>query len=117
MIAVTTDMVDIASQKLIDRSVDRYYILTTHANCAPSDEIQAQSKEVQESTGCQVIVNGVLPTLRYYLRLVSDPSKIFPNYVELLKTDTDIGYEHRERWNQIIPVSYTHLTLPTIYSV
>ncbi|MCI2395597.1 hypothetical protein [Aliiroseovarius sediminis] len=99
---VTSNMVDIASQKLIDRSVDRYYILTTHASCVPGDDILTQAKEVQESTGCQIIVNGVLPTLRYYLRLVSDPSAIFPHYVELLKSDTDIGFEHRERWNQII---------------
>lgn len=99
---VTLNMVDIASQKLIDRTVDRYYILTTHANCVPSDDILVKAKEVQESTGCQIIVNGVIPTLRYYLRLVSDPSAIFPYYVELLKSDTDIGFEHRERWNQII---------------
>lgn len=99
---VTSNMVDTASQKLIDRSVDRYYILTTHTNCSPTDEIMTQAREVQESTGCQIIVNGVLPTLRYYLRLVSDPAAIFPRYVELLKSDTDIGYEHRERWNQII---------------
>lgn len=101
-INVTTNLIEIAAQKLIDRSVDRYYILTTSANCSPSDEMLAKAKEVQESTGCQIIVNGVLPTMRYYLRLVSDPSQIFPHYVELLKSDTDIGYEHRERWNQII---------------
>lgn len=101
-LAVTENMIETASQKLIDRSVDRYYILTTSSNCTPSDEMLAKTKEVQESTGCQIIVNGVLPTMRYYLRLVSDPSQIFPHYVELLKSDSDIGYEHRERWNQII---------------
>ena len=46
--------------------------------------------------------NGVIPTMKYYLRLVADPAGIFPFYTELLKSDTDIGFEHRERWNEIV---------------
>lgn len=99
---VNRDMIEVAAQKLIDRSVDRYYILTTSDSCSPSDSVIAKIEEVQDSIGCQMIVNGVLPTMKYYLRLVYDPSKIFLFYTDSLKSDKDIGFEHRERWNKII---------------
>lgn len=43
-----------------------------------------------------------MPTIRYYLRLLEDPSAIFPAYVELLKSDKSIAHEHRTAWNEVI---------------
>ncbi len=101
-IVVTVDIVKVAASKLAARAIERYYILTTAKNCAPTDDVLAEIKKIKDRTGCQVIVNGVMPTMKYYLRLVEDPTVIFVHYTEHLRTDTDIGFEHRERWNYIV---------------
>lgn len=101
-IPVSLDLVSDAAKKLVTRNVDRFYVLTTHKNCGQTEEVAAKTKEIRERTGCQVIVNGVLPTMRYYLRLVQNPADIFPYYTELLKTEPAISHEHRVKWNEIV---------------
>ncbi len=89
-------------QKIMDKSLDRYYILTTHKNCEPTQKIKDELEQIQLRFKCQVIVNGVIPSLRYYLRMLSTPSKIFPIYANLLQEDRSITHEHREAWNKIV---------------
>lgn len=83
-------------------SVSRYYILTTAVQCGGDDrESLDLLSQIRRSHGCEVIVNGVLPTIRYYLRLLSNPACIFAAYTRLLATDESLGYEHRKKWNEI----------------
>lgn len=49
-----------------------------------------------------IIVNGVYTTLKYYLRLVTDPAEFIDRYVELLKEDETIKFPHKAAWNEII---------------
>lgn len=101
-IPITLELVADSVKKLTQNQVDRYYILTTSKSCVPSGEIQERIKEIKERTGCQIIVNGVIPTIRYYLRLVESPRAIFEFYVQHLNLEKAIGHEHRARWNQIV---------------
>lgn len=101
-IPVSEDLVLDAAQKLTARQVDRFYVLTTHPDCGHTDEISRKTSELKERTGCQIIVNGVIPTLRYSLRLVSDPAAIFQSYTALMNSDPAIGHEHRVQWNNIV---------------
>jgi len=39
--------------------------------------------------------------MKYYLRLVDDPSAVFPAYVALLQEDKAIAHEYREAWNNM----------------
>jgi DNA (cytosine-5)-methyltransferase 1 len=91
--------------KIMDKSVNRYYILTTHKDCTPDDGAKSIIGNIQAMYNCQVIANGVLATIRYYLRLLVDPSNVFKNYIELLKNDKVITHEHRTVWNSIIEES------------
>lgn len=91
-----------AEKKISGKSLDRYYVLTTHVNCKPSSSILAQLKAVHARTGCQIIVNGVLPTIQYYLRLLSNPNLVIPAYTELLGIEQAIDNEHRVVWSEII---------------
>jgi len=47
-------------------------------------------------------VNGIMPTLTYYLRLPSDPFEFIDHYVGLLEIDPALKFGHKERWNKII---------------
>jgi DNA (cytosine-5)-methyltransferase 1 len=99
-IAVTKEMVLDLRQKLMDKQVDRYYILTTHRSCRPDGAEEAIS-EISQLFGCQIICNGVLPTLAYYLRLLDDPSRFCRAYVKLLESDKAVHFEHRSEWNRL----------------
>lgn len=89
-------------QKVMDKSISRYYILTTHSNCEPDDGAKKIIENIKSVYECQVIANGVMPSIRYYLRLLSDPSAFFPAYVALLQTDKAIAHEHRTGWNEVV---------------
>ena len=94
-------IVDSAKQKIRSSRVDRYYILTTSQHHEPTSEVLVEAENVKRLLGTQMIVNGVIPTIRYYLRLLSDPSSVLPEYVRLLQIDGAISFEHKDIWNKI----------------
>jgi len=84
-------------------SLQRCYILTTAQICGGQDQESLDMiQRIRNSHGAEVIVNGVLPTIKYFLRLLKTPSSIFPIYVDLLSSDRSISYEHRQRWNEVV---------------
>jgi DNA (cytosine-5)-methyltransferase 1 len=100
-IALSDRLIQDAALKIMDKTVDRYYILTTHSNCEPDDKLHTKIANIKALYNCQLIANGVIPSLKYYLRLLSDPSTVFPRYVNLLNQDKTIKHEHREVWNKL----------------
>ena len=100
-IPISKAIVDSAKQKIRSSRVDRYYILTTSLHHEPTAEVLVEAENVKRLLGTQMIVNGVIPTIRYYLRLLSDPSTVLPEYVRLLQIDGAISFEHKDIWNKI----------------
>lgn len=104
-IKITADMVRALPEKFAGQAVERYYILSTSDPYIAKnefDEVMQTVEQVRQSTGCQVIVNGLNQSLRYYLRLISDTNKFSINYTEQIQTDLDVKDEHREVWAQIL---------------
>ena len=101
MIPISKELVDIAKQKIRGSQVDRYYILTTHSQHDPSEDVQKEVENVKKLLGCQMIVNGVIPSIKYYLRLLSNPGSVLPVYAKELENDKSIGFEHRDVWNKV----------------
>lgn len=102
-IQITRQMVADAYEKFKIHNTDRYYLLTTaNMNSADWDSIELEVQRISQIHGCQVIVNGVYTTLKYYLRLVIDPAEFIDRYVELLKKDETIKFQHKTAWNEII---------------
>lgn len=102
-VKVDAEIVDRAKEKILRSSAARYYILST----LPPDEADAAYvdsvlSDVAHVHGCQVIVNGVLPTVKYYLRLLSSPAAFAEAYAELVFADESVKFEHRERWNALV---------------
>lgn len=98
---ITPAIFQTVREKVMTKKVNRYYVLTTHKNCNP-DGFKREITDIQQLFSCQVIVNGVIPSLRYYLRMLSKPSHVFPGYIRLLQRDASVTHEHREAWNNII---------------
>lgn len=100
-IPLSKELIDIAKQKIRGSQVDRYYILTTHPMHEPNEDVIREIETVKRLLGCQMIANGVIPTIRYYLRLLSSPGDVLPYYVQELETDKAISFEHKDVWNRI----------------
>ena len=100
---ITPQLVMDAYEKFKGYKTDRYYLLTT-ADMSKADWEQIENKiiHISQIHGCEVIVNGVYTTLKYYLRLLSNKADFIDKYVELLKSDDTIKYEHKITWNDII---------------
>lgn len=100
-IPITVALIDSAKQKIRGSQVERYYILTTYKDHNPSEELIEAADQVEKLLGCQMIINGVIPSIRYYLRLLTNPGKVIPEYVKLLEMDSAISFEHKDVWNKI----------------
>lgn len=102
-IQITPQLVRDAYEKFKVYNTDRYYLLTTaNMDSADWDKIDAEISRIRNLHGCQVIVNGVYSSLKYYLRLISDPAEFIDNYVELMKIDETIKFHHKTVWNDIV---------------
>lgn len=91
-----------AIQKIKTASVQRYLILSTVGVAAGEEEAIADlTTGFRRSNGCELIVNGVLETVKYYLRLLDSPASFINHYTALVEVDPDLDYEHRLAWNEI----------------
>ncbi len=98
---ITVSMIRNAYEKFRSQQIDRYYMLTT-VEGESVEQITTEVIRIKREHGCQVIVNGVLDTLKYYLRLVRTPAIFVANYVTLVEKDPTIRYEHKIAWDDIV---------------
>lgn len=100
---IDIDMLNIAYSKIIKFSPKRYSIFST-ANIKESDKVLIADKidKIRKEHGCQIIINGVLPSIKYYLRLIDDLSIFITNYSKLIEQDNELQKEHKEYWNEIL---------------
>lgn len=91
-----------AIDKVRAESVTRYYLLSNKGiDPADKDKIRDVSDKFLKQNGCEIIANGLVESLNYYLRLLPDTKEFLFNYAELLESDADTGYEHRNYWNEL----------------
>lgn len=102
-IVITPQLINESYEKFKDKKTDRYYLLTTaNMDSADVEEIEKTVEKIAHVHGCQVIVNGVYSSIRYYLRMLSDSAEFVDRYVELLKIDESVKFQHKEAWNDIV---------------
>lgn len=102
-IPINTQLIRDAYEKFKSHPIQRYYLLSTVGeDLTDIENIATEISKISKIHGCQVIINGIYPSLKYYLRLLHDPSDFIDNYIENLKRDTAIKYEHKLKWNEIV---------------
>lgn len=102
-IPITENILEWAYRKIIKSKIERFYMLST---------IQSSSKEfekllkfidkINEEHGCQVIINGLIETIKYYLRLLENTDEFLNNYIKNINSNVELNYEHKIAWNNII---------------
>ena len=103
---ITADMVGVAYRKIRNTEIDRYYILTTsESNFDDHESVMQEIEKYKEVHSCQIIVNGVIPSLKYYMRLISNPQDIIGEYTKWLEFEyqraSGIKREHLRVWQEI----------------
>ena len=106
-IPISLGIVQVAYQKFVQTPVCRYYLLTTaEPNVEDVNPVNELLREIHTQHGCEVIVNGILPSLKYYLRLLSNPKLFIDCYSKNLQLDynynTDIKAIHLRYWEDML---------------
>ena len=108
-ISITPMLVQHAFGKFANTAVCRYYLLTTAELEVEDEDINAIRKSIYEFRihhGCEIIVNGIIPSLKYYLRLLNDPLMFLDCYGSNLQADfdtsTDIKRVHLQYWDELL---------------
>lgn len=101
--AINANIIRIAREKILNYNPKRYYILS-YAEIHEKDKtaINKIIEEVKETHGCQIVVNGVLSTLKYYMRLISDLETFITLYSRLIEKDTELKTIHKKKWNEFL---------------
>lgn len=102
-IPINTQLVRDAYEKFKSHPIQRYYLLSTAGEDSTDIEnLKEEVSRILKIHGCQVIINGIYLSLKYYLRLLHNTCDFIDNYVENLKNDKTIKYEHKLKWNKIV---------------
>jgi len=108
-IPINSVIIKDAYEKFKNTSVTRYYLLTTadpNIENGEEDEVRAVIAEIRKEHGCEIIVNGIIPSLKYYLRLLPQPIKFIERYTDNLNLEfsktTEIKEQHLAQWERII---------------
>lgn len=97
-------------KKSTDTKIQRYYILTTYKECFISKDDEEYINElilnIKRESGLEIIANGIVNTLKYYLRFVEDYSEFINTYTEELVreslTSTEVRDSHIRTWQRIL---------------
>ena len=99
---VDSHMVNRAIEKIHIYNPKRYYILSTYGiKREDMAEVKGKIQELKETHGCQLIVNGLMQTLKYYLRLIGNIEDFIESFTSLVVNDTELKVVHKETWKKI----------------
>jgi DNA (cytosine-5)-methyltransferase 1 len=100
---IDLNMVINAKEKIFKFNPERYYIFSSlDIKKSDLDNVNQEIENIAKIHGCQIIINGIIPTLKYYLRLITSTNQFLENYSTLIEIDTEIKTIHKEKWNQIL---------------
>ena len=100
---IDINVLKIAYQKIAKFGVKRYYILS-YIWTKEEDKIEIEKliADIKYEHWCQVIVNWVIDTLKYYLRLIETPQSFLNNYIALVEKDTELKIIHKTKLKELL---------------
>ncbi len=109
-IAIDRNLIFDVVKKTEQTSVKRYYVLTTYKGCfadeAEEEYINMLILKIKRERNLEVIANGIIHSLKYYLRFVEDYQEFIKSYTEELiidaKNSTEVKKHHIEIWQAIL---------------
>ncbi|MDQ7027111.1 MAG: restriction endonuclease, SacI family [Anaerolineae bacterium] len=104
---ITSSMVRVAYEKIKSHPLNRFYLLTTHSpDTEDAENVSKFIKQIYHEHGCEVIVNGLISSVKYYLRLIDNTGEFIQLYTQNLIQDyekgTDIKKVHVDKWLSLL---------------
>lgn len=107
-------MIEDVYGKLENIDVERYYVLTTaepYIKAEDVNKIEKWTEKIKKERKCEVIINGVIRSLYYYLRLMQDPIKFIDAYTNTLQEEfrkgAEVTEEHIKVWDKLLKEKLT----------
>jgi DNA (cytosine-5)-methyltransferase 1 len=109
-IAIDRNLIFDVVKKTENTSVKRYYVLTTYngsfLNKTEEEYIDKLILKIKKERDLEVIPNGIIHSLKYYLRFIGDYREFIKTYTEELirdaKNSTEVKNYHIEIWQAIL---------------
>ncbi len=100
---IDANIVRIAIEKIKRYNPTRYYILS-YAEIKDEEKLVISDliTEINVKHGCQIIINGIMPTIKYYLRLLTSLEQFMKTYSQIVERDTEIKKVHKDKLNELI---------------
>ncbi len=86
--------------KIYTYNPKRYCIFSTKPIRNKNEVFQIVSK-IKKEHGCYLILNGILPTLKYYLRLISSKKAFLNNFFTMIMDDSELQSIHKQVIKQL----------------
>ena len=100
---IDSQIVRVVEDKIYKWNPQRYYILSVlGTKIEDQSEISDIICKVGINHGCQIINNGLLHTIKYYLRLITDLSQFLNLYSKSIENDSELQHIHKTFWNDLI---------------
>ncbi len=109
-IPISRDMIFDIAKKSKDTNIERYYILTTYNETFVSSKeaefVNQFILKIKKDNGLEIIVNGIIGSLKYYFRFVDDYAAYLEiysrNLLEDFRKSTEVKDFHIESWKNIL---------------
>jgi len=106
---ITVNDIRDAYKKFQNTAIKRYYLLTTAKPFIKEDkegEVEYLKQKIRQEHGCEIIINGIIDSIKYYLRLTQNPKEFLEEYTNILRLEisrsAEIKREHLETWLYIL---------------
>lgn len=92
--AIDAHLMRIVKDKIYKYNPKRYCVFSTKP-IANKNEVDQIISEIREKHGCYLILNGIIPTLKYYLRLISSKRDFLNIFLETVVNDSELQTTHK----------------------
>lgn len=100
---ITAQIIRVVESKVYKWNPQRYYVLSVDGiETSEKDEINEIVLNVLNNHGCQIIINGLIPTIKYYLRLINNLDDFVRNYSKAVQDDNELQKVHKEKWGELL---------------
>lgn len=100
---ISAQIMRVVRDKIYKWNPSRYYVLSVFGiEESEKEEIESIVNEVEEKHGCQIIINGLLPTIKYYLRLITNLEEFISIYTDEVSDDKELQKVHKLKWKELI---------------
>lgn len=104
---INADLMRQVQQKIYKHNPKRYCVFSS-GQVIEVEAVKNIVNEIKENHGCQVIVNGVIPTLKYYLRLVISLQNFMNSFLIAVENDSELKPIHK---TVIVELIETHFKI------